>query len=712
MPISHLQVHAPTAPRTYAGCEKGLPVSFHDDSGTEIAHDDSRVSPFARILKGAIALVIVLSTVWWFSSPQFSAPHGNDPTITLPIVPGPRNYARAPAPFLLEVFQIHPPVLTVANNGALQITDDSTKFGSQNYDQNHAICEKVLVVHSFGYSYGHPFIGNYTPPTCKFSRVTWNLTVVSAGRQFDRLGIVYLGDIEVFRTSTAEPTASGIIWTYLKDMTNYLSLFKKDQKLIFDLGNLIDDVYTGAFNVTLTAAFFTAESSAKPADLILPVSKDQAAEDMASAFDLSKDAGTSSLTIPRNTKKAVFTIAATGQSNEEFWWSNVLQSETQTFPQNGPLPGYSPFREVQLYIDGSLAGVAWPFPIIFTGGVVPGLWRPIVGIDAFDLKEDEIDITPWLPLLCDGNPHSFEIRVTGLNDNGNGTASLSETTDDYWIVSGKIFLWLDASGHITTGQGPRLISPPPDLQVTSSLLTSRNNTNSTLLYYVAAQRTLSLQSTLIVSSGSQTVSWHQNRTFSNTGNLSASGNIAINTQKTTGHDVSSSGYSRDLAYDLYAYSDYETLGSNISIAATVNRAKTVETKGQAVFPSGLEAFVEVAPWFQGSLLSTTQNGSATYLANTTSSKSFSFGTTEQDMTLSGIRDDRGYEAQGAGETELFYRHALAVNGTVPIDEERVLGGTMQHAHGNGHGYGDDQRGFCLNSLHGRGGKRHGGHVGL
>ena len=100
-------------------------------------------------------------------------------------------------------------------------------------------------------------------------------------------------------------------------MTNYLSLFKEDQKLIFDLGNLINDVYTGAFNVTLTATFFTAGNSAKPADLILPVSKDEAAEDMASAFDLSKDTGTSSLTIPRNTKRAVFTIAATGQSNEE-----------------------------------------------------------------------------------------------------------------------------------------------------------------------------------------------------------------------------------------------------------------------------------------------------------------------------------------------------------------------------------------------------------
>ena len=302
--------------------------------------------------------------------------------------------------------------------------------------------------------------------------------------------------------------------------------------------------------------------------------------------------------------------------------------------------------------------------------------------------------------------------MSGLNDNGNGTATLSETTDDYWIVSGKIFLWLDASGHITTGQGPHLISPPPDLQVTSSILTSRNNTNSTLLYNVAAQRTLSLLSTLTLSTGSQTVSWHQNRTFSNTGNLSASGNIAINTQATTGQDVSSSGYSRDLVYDLYAYSDYQTLGSNVSIAATVNRAKLVQTEGQAVFPSGLEAFVNVAPAFQGSVLTTTQNGSATYLANTTSSASFSFGTTEQDLTLAGIGGGDGYSPQGASKTELFYRHALAVNGTVTVDTKRVLGGTMKYANGHGHGYGDDGHGFCLNGLHGRGGKWNGRHVGL
>lgn len=66
-----------------------------------------------------------------------------------------------------------------------------------------------------------------------------NFTVQSHGRQFDRLGIMYLGDIEVFRTSTAEPTANGIIWSYVKEMEQYNALWGTNQKVIFDLGNLV-----------------------------------------------------------------------------------------------------------------------------------------------------------------------------------------------------------------------------------------------------------------------------------------------------------------------------------------------------------------------------------------------------------------------------------------------------------------------------------------
>lgn len=117
---------------------------------------------------------------------------------------------------LLEVFQVYPPVLTQSEGGSLELTDGSSNTTLDLVDGQGPLCQQVLAEHSFAYSYGSPFVGDYSPPGCQFNRITWNLTVTSAGRQFDRLGIVYLGDVEVFRTSTAEPTATGIEWVYLK----------------------------------------------------------------------------------------------------------------------------------------------------------------------------------------------------------------------------------------------------------------------------------------------------------------------------------------------------------------------------------------------------------------------------------------------------------------------------------------------------------------
>ncbi|KAK3673813.1 hypothetical protein LTR78_006368 [Recurvomyces mirabilis] len=637
-----------------------------------------------KTLSALIALLSVLCLAGSLVSPALASP-----LISASL----RSYARQATSTLLEVFQVYPPVLTVVPDGTLEITDGSSNATVDIIDNRRPSCQEKLVQYSFANSYGAPFVGAYAPPSCAFNRVTWNLTVVTAGRQFDRLGIVYLGDIEVFRTSTAEPTANGIEWTYLKDMTSYVSLFKQDQKIIFDLGNIVNDIYTAALNVTITASYFDAQDSLARADLILPVSSRRSSSNGASVFTVPSDTASSLLILPRNVRKAVFTIAATGQSEEEFWWSNVLQSEVNTFPTAGTLYGYSPFREVQLFIDGKIAGVAWPFPIIFTGGIVPGLWRPIVGIDAFDLKEDEIDITPWLPVLCDGKAHNFTIRISGLNDNGNGTATLSETTDNYWLVTGKAFLWLDAPGHVTTGQGPYAVTPSPNIQVSSSIGTGTNGTNETLYYSVGVQRSLSFQSTLALSHGIDTATWRQTRSFTNTGNYTNQSNVELNTQQTTGYDVSSSGYARHISYPLSALSTYATDGANISYVATVNRAKDVQTLGQPVFPTGLESFVAAQevhpnyPSFQGTSLSTTQNGTASFFENTTSLASFSFGSTEQEMTFSGIHVTGQSGPYGfptvAGSQELFQRQVAAVNGSVTVDEETLVDRPIEHSHGWG-----------------------------
>lgn len=100
-------------------------------------------------------------------------------------------------------------------------------------------------------------------------------------------------------------------------MTSFLALLKDRQTLIFDLGNLINDVYTASFNVTLSASYFSAKDSAAPADLILPVSAQNGAKGQASVFTVPPDTANAALRLPQNTKKAIFTISATGQSEEE-----------------------------------------------------------------------------------------------------------------------------------------------------------------------------------------------------------------------------------------------------------------------------------------------------------------------------------------------------------------------------------------------------------
>lgn len=207
------------------------------------------------------------------------------------------------------------------------------------------------------------------------------------------------------------PTETGIYWSFQKDMTIFDKLMREEQKIIFDLGNVVDgDLYTGTYNITLEALYFDDEyiGGFHPAELIYPISNLTSAENKSSVFSVPDDDGSVTLTLPRNIRTAVVSLMASGNSAEEFWYTNVPSEYVETFPSNeGWLYGCSPFREVQLLIDGQLAGVSWPFPILFTGGVDPGLWRPVAGIDTYDLPSFEIDITPWLSVLCDGQEHTF-----------------------------------------------------------------------------------------------------------------------------------------------------------------------------------------------------------------------------------------------------------------------------------------------------------------
>ncbi|KAK5987131.1 Peptide-N4-(N-acetyl-beta-glucosaminyl)asparagine amidase A [Cladobotryum mycophilum] len=572
-----------------------------------------------------------------------------------------------PASRPLECFQVQNPILLPKGVVAGGYVFDGSLKGSS------PACEVTLMEYHFGNSYGHPFVGKYTPPKCPFTRVVMNLTVVSEGRQFDRLAIMYLGDTEVWRTSTAEPEESpGIAWSYLKDMTPYLSLWKEPQTLIFDLGNLVNEKYTGLFNTTLTATFINDNvraTGADPADQIVPLSARKGSQGAPSAFTYPQDNPSIPVTLPQNIKRAVVSISANGQSSEEFWWSNVPDNVANIFDNTtGPLPGHSSFREVQLYIDGQLAGLSWPFPVIFTGGISPPLHRPIVGLGAFDLREQEVDITPWLGLLCDGKQHTFSFKIVGAYD---------IVVPMYWALSGKLFLWLDKPGSVTRGAPPRVQVNQPNYQ--SNPLSIVNG--DTVKYSQTVSRSIRVSSQLVRQGKILQYAWSQSFDMQNGGYLKDEGNFQQVNALYSGEDKallnrdpyfrSKYSYPVEMVLDASGTTEDYTL----KLEAQLYQGLQLTVIGQTLYSTGLEPFLHKLPTsVSGSTLSTFRKGRASFYQPNDGESSSGRGETRQTMQF-GVAADAAFDAAGFNPAPLLYmRDVTAQQEALTHDDMYLYGG--------------------------------------
>lgn len=104
---------------------------------------------------------------------------------------------------------------------------------------------------------------------------------------------------------------------------------------------------TGPYYTELQATFFTVPDSQPTANIILPISAARSSENMGSAFSIPTPGENASIsqTLPQNIERAVVSISACGQATEEFWYTNVLNSDVETFESTtGTLYGFSPFR--------------------------------------------------------------------------------------------------------------------------------------------------------------------------------------------------------------------------------------------------------------------------------------------------------------------------------------------------------------------------------
>ncbi|PWA46183.1 peptide-N4-(N-acetyl-beta-glucosaminyl)asparagine amidase A protein [Artemisia annua] len=286
------------------------------------------------------------------------------------------------------------------------------------------------------------------------------------GEQYDRIAAVWVDGVELLRTSTAQPDGDVIFWNVRKDVTKYGSVLKKDDVTVsVMMENIVNEEFTGVYYVNVSLDFYKVDGVKLPlsnvldsvnavksplsrklgsvnggeelglypydkaADEIVPISESKGVEEgfwfrVKDEFDVK----TKKVEFSKKTYKAVLEVYVSFHGDDEFWYMNPSDEYVES---NGLDTGraHGAFREVLVTIDGVLVGGVVPFPVIFTGGINPLFWEPVVSIGAFDLPSYDIDLTPFLGMVLDGKSHKIGIQVAdGIS---------------FWLVDANLHIWLD-----------------------------------------------------------------------------------------------------------------------------------------------------------------------------------------------------------------------------------------------------------------------------
>lgn len=375
--------------------------------------------------------------------------------------------------------------------------------------------------HEFGYSYGTPWTTTFTAPACgdEYSvlYLKWS-AACPLGIQFDRIAAVWINGVELLRTSTEEPDRkAGVTWEVAKDVSTYYDVVKRGGDVVVALDNVIEGRYNSSFTITLSAEFYkplaTAKSplsivkkaSASKPDLVVPVSKSNTSYGWFTVEPNSVGKNYKLVTLPLNTEELYLELFLSHHQCDEFYYSNPPDSYAQ------PLGwcGSGPFREVQVLVDDELVGVVWPFPLLFTGGLNPYLWRPIVAIGAFDAPTYVLNLTPFLGKFLDNQQHN----VTFFVDYG----------IDFWPIDGSLLAYTDKHGHATKAtvlekRIARRVVPTETQQLAENL-----NANFTL----QASRNFYVKSSVTTSKGTKIYTINQQLDYSNRQQYLENGDVGI-----------------------------------------------------------------------------------------------------------------------------------------------------------------------------------------
>ena len=352
----------------------------------------------------------------------------------------------------------------------------------------------------------------YTPPAAcpgPWSKVVLAVDLsLDAGVQYDRTGTLWLGGVNLWFGTTAEPSGKvAPSWHVERDVTDDTALFESGNTGHMLVANYTNSADTSVITASAALVFYPA-TAAYPAprtpDVIIPFANSAVGDTV--ALNTGTDTLSRTLTLPANIERAVFDATLQGQNDDEFWYTCVPASlATELESCSG-----GAFREGFLTIDGKPAGTAPVYPAIFTGGIDPDLWAPTPGVTTLDLKPFRMELTPFAGVLDAAGTHTLALSVADA--------------DNYFSVAGNLYLYLDKNAVSDTGTllADTLAAASPVVATTQNTdaagtLTATVDTSSAHGYAVAGR--------LETSHGAVTTRLVQNSNFSNKQDFSISSSV-------------------------------------------------------------------------------------------------------------------------------------------------------------------------------------------
>ena len=489
---------------------------------------------------------------------------------------------------------------------------------------------------------------NYAPPAaCPGPWAKVVLTAdftVSAGNQFDRSAWFYLGDINLFFGSTAEPRSNlSPSWHIERDVTDLTSVLKTAQPGSASIGNTVNSVDNSTIFANAALEFFPATPFAPiPAtpDIVVGLSSGSNPLDLVTATDQLSQ----TVNLPPNVEKVYLDVFAQNQIDDEFYYLCVPNNVT------GPLEscGNTAFRETEITIDGKPAGVAPVFPFIFTGGIDPFLWEPITGVQTLNFKPYRVDLTPFAGVLGDGSQHTVAISVFNADDFFNATANLLVFTDH-------------GSREVTGGLISNTLSAAPTPQVNENLATSSSGV-VTGTVAVGSNRSFTISGFVNTSHGrvettvEQQVNFLSTQTFNVNPNTGGDVQNAVQTSTVDSEITTRSGIlvqteSRHVSYPLtVGFSFIANANGTFSQVTTANQQNLMtESKtlnGFPLFQSNTQEQVNSTDTLplnaQGALTAApVGKSSASFQSNDSLGNCFSRSLTAENQVLTSVTDGKG-----------------------------------------------------------------------